>query len=93
MKIKINENYYIDLDGNQYTPYWFKKGEGEMMVAGRKVNPEDRWISSGKYYNTLENAIKWVLDDTMVKGNDLDLGEYIETYRKTWEDIKAKAGV
>lgn len=88
MKITINENYYIDFDGQQYTPYWFKAGGEEMRVAGREIKTKDEWKTSGKYFTNLDTAIHWVVSDSIVRGEDLSIGEFVEAYRSTMEEIK-----
>jgi len=88
MKITINDQYYIDFDGTQYTPFWFKEGGEQMKVAGRDITTKDEWKTSGKYFTKLESAIHWVVSDSLVKGDDLSLGEFVAQYREAWEDIK-----
>lgn len=91
--ININENYKIEFDGVQFTPFWFKKSEGEKMVAGRMVNPEDKWVTSGKYLNKLETACKWIVDDIMSRGEDVTLAEFVKEYREAVELITEKVGL
>ena len=88
MKITINDQYHIDFDGTQYTPFWFKAGGEQMKVAGRDITTKDEWKTSGKYFTKLESAIHWIVSDGLAKGDDLSLGEFVTQYRETWEDIK-----
>lgn len=91
--IKVNEQYKIEFDGDQYTPYWFKAGGESMRVAGRDVVTKDEWKSSGKYFNKLEKACKWVADDAMSKDGEISMGEFIAEYKSVWEDIKRSVGL
>lgn len=43
MKININDKYYINFDGMNYTPFKFFEGTGETYkVAGREVVSKDK---------------------------------------------------
>lgn len=92
--ITINDQYKIEFDGLQFTPYWFKAG-GEEITFGIAKGQEtkDKWVSSGKYFNKLELACKWVVDDAMSKDGEISMGEFIAEYREVWEDIKRSVGL
>lgn len=96
MRIKINDEYYIEQDERffTFTPFYFQKGTGEKVkVAGREVESKDKWISSGQYLNSLPAAVKWIADHKLATGGDLTLDEYVREYRAVVAELTEKVGV
>lgn len=82
MKINVNENYYINFDGNNYTPFKFVKGTGEeYKVAGKTIISKDKWVDSRKFFTTLESALKWIAIEAVQDGcEEISLDRYIKEY-------------
>lgn len=90
MKININENYYIDFDGLNYTPFSFFKGTGETYkIAGRELVSKDKWIDSKKYFTNLPNALHWItVHSLQAEYEEINLSEYIGIYTSKMEELK-----
>ena len=90
MKININDKYYINFDGMNYTPFKFFEGTGETYkVAGREVVSKDKWVDTKKYFMTLPMALKWVSVDSLLEENEeIDLEDYIKAYEGKLEELK-----
>ena len=96
MKIEINDTYYIDFDGMNYTPFKFRKGGDEVLQGKYKGSiTEDKWVSSNKFFNSLHSALIWVNVDSIVgEGGEISLSEYINTYQQGLDKlIEACKGV
>jgi hypothetical protein len=96
MKININENYYVDFDGANWTPYKYSKG-GVIIPVGKNKGKlsEAGWINSKKYFSSLPFALRWITQDSLQDERpEIDLEDFIEVYENKMESlIKACKGV
>lgn len=86
MKIKINETYYIEFNGDSYNP--FKKA-----ITPRKDKKTGKALTHvhcGKYFINLESALKWVVVDSLSSEFDeIGLTEYVKIYSRKMEELTA----
>ena len=90
MKVNVNDNWYIEIDSfGNHTPYSFKKG-GEEIVKGKYKGQitQDRWVSEGKYFVNLPQALLYIFHKELsMENEEMDIKEYIEQAAKIHSKI------
>lgn len=88
MIITVNETYKIRRDEYNFEPIKYHKPQliesgaykGQMSKGGDK--------STGRFFSTLENALRWIANDIAYDGGDCTISEYFERINKSNDEFK-----
>lgn len=84
MKIEINDTYYVDFAGDSYNP--FKKALTPRK--DKKTGKIATHIHCGKYFMSLEHALKWVVIDSLnSEYESVKLEDYIKIYTSKTDEL------
>lgn len=95
MKITINDNYYVEYDKYNFTPFKWVKG-GEVLSGKHKGEvTEDRWVNTRKYFGSMPAVIRFITLDSITDENDtIMLNEFLVKYEERMKElIEACKGV
>lgn len=86
MRIDVIEDVlYIEDNGLQFEPYFFKKGGHEVVVpkTREKKIAEDKWVASGSYFTSLKSCLDYAARQMIFvkyKEHAITLEKYLAEY-------------
>jgi len=92
MTIQINDKWCIEQDPYNYIPYIYDKGgkEARNPRTGEVIVTEPKWRHIGRYYPTLNKALRGILDYEIKQfgmENSVEIHDYIQKMESIAETL------